>query len=90
VPKARLGEADSRYSMWDLRRCCYLSERYQRRVGNGNSFVVTLTRVNADTRKTESVRLEPHPPYLLPSAVEARHWGATYALYRVSELRLRS
>ena len=29
------------------------------------------------------MRLEPHPPYISPTAVEARHWGATYALYRV-------
>jgi hypothetical protein len=27
--------------------------------------------------------MEPHPPYLRPTALEARHWGATYALYRV-------
>ncbi|KAG7099686.1 hypothetical protein E1B28_001508 [Marasmius oreades] len=26
--------------------------------------------------------MEPHPPYVCPSALEARHWGATYALYR--------
>lgn len=45
--------------------------------------MVTLWRVNSDTKKTESVRLEPHPPYVMPSAIEARHWGATYALYRV-------
>lgn len=31
----------------------------------------------------DSVRLEPHPPYICPTAPEARHWGATYALYRV-------
>jgi ATP-dependent RNA helicase DHX57 len=29
------------------------------------------------------VRMEPHPPYICKSALEARHWGATYALYRV-------
>lgn len=27
--------------------------------------------------------MEPHPLYLRPTALEARHWGATYALYRV-------
>jgi hypothetical protein len=27
--------------------------------------------------------MTPHPPYLCPTALEARHWGATYALYRV-------
>ncbi|KAF9015717.1 P-loop containing nucleoside triphosphate hydrolase protein [Cyathus striatus] len=26
--------------------------------------------------------MEPHPPYCRPTALEARHWGATYALYR--------
>ncbi|KAF8481792.1 P-loop containing nucleoside triphosphate hydrolase protein [Russula ochroleuca] len=26
--------------------------------------------------------MEPHPPYTCKSALEARHWGATYALYR--------
>ena len=29
------------------------------------------------------MRMEPHPPYICNSALEARHWGATYALYRV-------
>ncbi len=29
--------------------------------------------------------MEPHPPFVMPSALEARHWGATYALYRVSK-----
>ena len=29
------------------------------------------------------MRMEPHPPYVCKSALEARHWGATYALYRV-------
>ncbi|KAH9934840.1 P-loop containing nucleoside triphosphate hydrolase protein [Fomitopsis serialis] len=50
---------------------------------DGYSFAVTLSRVNKKTSNKESVRLEPHPPYVLPSALEARHWGATYALYRV-------
>ncbi|KAL4253594.1 hypothetical protein ABKN59_003415 [Abortiporus biennis] len=53
-----------------------------RRQGNGFSFVVTLSRINKKNSERESVRLEPHPPYLSPSALEARHWGATYALYR--------
>ena len=36
------------------------------------------------------MRLEPHPPYARPTALEARHWGAIYALYRVRKLlRLR-
>ena len=46
--------------------------------------MVTLYYVNPKTSQTESVRLEPHPPYTRPAAIEARHWGATYALYRVS------
>ncbi|KAI0931624.1 hypothetical protein AcW2_000470 [Taiwanofungus camphoratus] len=41
-----------------------------------------LSRINKRTSQKESVRLEPHPPYIVPSALEARHWGATYALYR--------
>jgi ATP-dependent RNA helicase DHX57 len=27
--------------------------------------------------------MQPNPPYYLPTAIEAKHWGATYALYRV-------
>lgn len=27
---------------------------------------------------------QPHPPYVRPTAPEARQWGATYALYRVA------
>ncbi|KAH7923230.1 P-loop containing nucleoside triphosphate hydrolase protein [Leucogyrophana mollusca] len=54
----------------------------QRPSGNGWSFVVTLSRVNKKTSRIEAVRLEPHPPYVRPTALEARHWGATYAMYR--------
>ncbi|OSD00833.1 P-loop containing nucleoside triphosphate hydrolase protein [Trametes coccinea BRFM310] len=53
-----------------------------RRHADGYSFVVTLSRLNKRTSERESVRMEPHPPYITPSAPEARHWGATYALYR--------
>ncbi|KAF4611691.1 hypothetical protein D9613_004209 [Agrocybe pediades] len=49
---------------------------------SGFSFVVTLSRYNKKTSEKDTVRMEPHPPYFRPSAVEARHWGATYALYR--------
>lgn len=59
----------------------------QRRQGDGYSFAVTLSRIDKKTSRKDSVRLEPHPPCVLPSALEARHWGATYALYRVSVLR---
>jgi len=55
-----------------------------RKIGDQFGFVVTLYHVNPKTSQTESVRLEPHPPYTRPTAIEARHWGATYALYRVS------
>ena len=61
-------------------------ERLQFRKGDGYSFAVTLSRVNKKNEH-ESVRLEPHPPYVRPTAIEARHWGATYALYRVSNVQ---
>ncbi|KAF7302730.1 Dead deah box [Mycena chlorophos] len=53
-----------------------------RKNANGFSFVVTLSKINKKSGQKESVRFEPHPPYNMPSAIEARHWGATYALYR--------
>lgn len=52
----------------------------------GYSFTVTLKQYNKKTSQTDSVRMEPHPPFLMPSAIEARHWGATYALYRVGSV----
>ena len=61
----------------------------QYRQSNGYAFAVTLSRTNKKN-EPESVRLEPHPPYVLPTALEARHWGATYALYRVSSLQYTS
>ncbi|KAI1793062.1 P-loop containing nucleoside triphosphate hydrolase protein [Ganoderma leucocontextum] len=53
-----------------------------RRQGDGHSFSVMLSRVNKKGSERETVRLEPYPPYVMPSVLEARHWGATYALYR--------
>ncbi|KAL0581083.1 putative ATP-dependent RNA helicase ucp12 [Marasmius crinis-equi] len=53
-----------------------------RKQPNGWSFVVTLSKINKKTSQKDTVRMEPHPPYVCPSALEARHWGATYALYR--------
>ncbi|KAI0713143.1 P-loop containing nucleoside triphosphate hydrolase protein [Cerioporus squamosus] len=53
-----------------------------RRNANGYSFSITLSRLNKKTSERESVRLEPHPPFVMSSVLEARHWGATYALYR--------
>ncbi|KAH8992445.1 P-loop containing nucleoside triphosphate hydrolase protein [Lactarius akahatsu] len=50
--------------------------------GDGWAFVVTLTRTSKNGQDRQSVRMEPHPPYICKSALEARHWGATYALYR--------
>ncbi|KIY51989.1 P-loop containing nucleoside triphosphate hydrolase protein [Fistulina hepatica ATCC 64428] len=52
-----------------------------RKRDGGFSFVITLSRVSKKGEK-ETVRLEPHPSRICPSAIEARHWGATYALYR--------
>ncbi|KAF5352726.1 hypothetical protein D9756_005876 [Leucocoprinus leucothites] len=49
---------------------------------SGHSFVVTLARLNKKTSERETVRLVPPQPYYRESALEARHWGATYALYR--------
>ncbi|KAK0198729.1 P-loop containing nucleoside triphosphate hydrolase protein [Armillaria mellea] len=53
-----------------------------RQVGADWTFTVILSRINKKSSGKESVRLTPHPPYLMSSALEARHWGATYALYR--------
>ncbi|PIL31325.1 hypothetical protein GSI_06023 [Ganoderma sinense ZZ0214-1] len=53
-----------------------------RRQGDGYSFSVMLSRANKKSSERETVRLEPHPPYIMPSVLEARHWGATYAMYR--------
>ncbi|KAK0208634.1 P-loop containing nucleoside triphosphate hydrolase protein [Desarmillaria ectypa] len=51
-------------------------------IGASWTFTVTLSRINKKSFEKESLRLTPHPPYVMPSALEARHWGATYALYR--------
>ncbi|KAF9486472.1 P-loop containing nucleoside triphosphate hydrolase protein [Pholiota conissans] len=51
---------------------------------NKFTFMVTLSRWNQKKSEREIVRMEPHPPYFRPSAIEAKHWGATYALYRFS------
>jgi hypothetical protein len=47
------------------------------------SFSAILSRVNKKSSDRESVTLRPREKYLCPTALEARHWGATYALYRV-------
>ncbi|KAJ6575382.1 P-loop containing nucleoside triphosphate hydrolase protein [Mycena capillaripes] len=48
----------------------------------GYSFTVTLSKLNKKSGQKDTVRMEPHPPYISASAIESRHWGATYALYR--------
>lgn len=67
----------SSYDSWHI---------FQFQQSNGWSFRATVSRINKKTTQRESVRLEPHPPYLKTSSLEARHWGATYALYRVRPL----
>ncbi|KAF9245882.1 P-loop containing nucleoside triphosphate hydrolase protein [Melanogaster broomeanus] len=58
------------------------SDIRERKHGDGWTFVVTLSRINKKSSQKETVRFEPHPPYTRTTALEARHWGATYALYR--------
>ncbi|KAK7064008.1 dead deah box [Favolaschia claudopus] len=48
--------------------------------------VVDTRRQQGGFSFTDSVRMVPHPPYISPSAIEARHWGATYALYRLNRV----
>ncbi|KAF8215940.1 P-loop containing nucleoside triphosphate hydrolase protein [Mycena galopus ATCC 62051] len=59
---------------------CIVDTRKQR---DGYSFTVHLSKLNKKSGQKETVRMEPHPPYTCPSPIEARHWGATYALYRI-------
>ncbi|KAJ7040354.1 P-loop containing nucleoside triphosphate hydrolase protein [Mycena alexandri] len=53
-----------------------------RRQQGGYAFTVTISKLNKKSGQKETTRMEPHPAYICPSAIEARHWGATYALYR--------
>ncbi|KAG5647688.1 hypothetical protein DXG03_008411 [Asterophora parasitica] len=48
----------------------------------GWAFVVFLAKINKKTNERESIRMAPDQPYLSPTSLEARHWGATYALHR--------
>lgn len=61
------------------------SRLFQPKRGEGWAFVVVLARIvkTKNGQDRQSVRMEPRPPYVCKSALEARHWGATYALYRV-------
>lgn len=46
--------------------------------------VVTLKkRTSKNVYDLDSVRLVPLPPLKMPTAQEAKHWGACYALFRV-------
>lgn len=60
-----------------------VTKLFQRHGKDGYTFVVTLNRHNKKTSETEIVRMQPSPPKYLPTAAEAKHWGATYALHRV-------
>ncbi|KAJ7170133.1 P-loop containing nucleoside triphosphate hydrolase protein [Mycena filopes] len=57
-----------------------------RRQQAGYGFAVTLSKLNKKSGQKETVHMEPHPAYISPSAIEARHWGATYALYRLNRV----
>ena len=85
MPKGRMGKTCSRHGIHIFTLVINPSDLFiqQQRGSEGWSFSVTLSRHNKKTSQRESVRMEPHPPYLRPTALEARHWGATYALYRV-------
>lgn len=51
------------------------------------SGMVTLRkRVSKNVYDLESVRLVPHPPLEIATAAEAKHYAATYAMFRVSHL----
>jgi len=53
---------------------------------NGQKWtgVVTLQkRVSKNIYELEKVRLEPRPGLEIDTAQEAKHWAATYALFRV-------
>ncbi|KAN0062041.1 putative ATP-dependent RNA helicase ucp12 [Thecaphora frezii] len=58
-----------------------------RRHANGFSCVVTLKKANKqDALNPHTVRFEPKEPGLrldCHSSLEAKHWGATYALFRI-------
>ena len=93
MPEKRLGETGCRYRkaffffLSGIRNCL---PEHQRKHGEGWTFVVSLNRMNKRTSQKETVRFESHPPYTRSTALEARHWGATYALYRVRNLYFNS
>ena len=88
MSKKWLGETRSDHSQFLLTlydKLITLTYRGQRHHPDGYHFTVILRRQNKKTSQLDSVRLEPHPPLYMPSALEAKHWGATYALYRVCQ-----
>ena len=59
---------------------------------NGGSDPPTFTgwvtlrkRVSKNVYELDTVRLVPHPPLHIGTAAEAKHYAATYALFRVSD-----
>jgi len=47
-------------------------------------WVTLRKRVSKNVYDLETVRLQPHPPLEIATAAEARHFAATYAMFRVS------
>lgn len=93
LSKAKVGEAGVYYGMIYADRARILSDIYhQRKTPDGFSSMVILRAVNSKTKETVSL-----PPLKLPpthehlaaqsTAVEARHFAATYALFRVCSMR---
>jgi ATP-dependent RNA helicase DHX57 len=56
----------------------------QARYQDGFNAIVTLYKDIRNSPDKERVRIMPQPPLSLPTANEAKHWGATYALHRFS------
>ncbi|KAJ7246262.1 P-loop containing nucleoside triphosphate hydrolase protein [Mycena haematopus] len=81
-PLSLLNERLCQKNGWEK---CIIDTRRQQ---DGYSFTVTLSKLNKKSGQKETVRMEPHPPHISPSAIEARHWGATYALYRFNAVQL--
>lgn len=84
MSKERLGEtrsANSKYRKLQL----YLFFNPYRQFRNREGFtgVVIVRKRNTKTSTIDAVRLEPRPPLEMKTANEAKHWAATYALYRV-------
>ncbi|KAF8323715.1 P-loop containing nucleoside triphosphate hydrolase protein [Clavulina sp. PMI_390] len=48
----------------------------------GFTAIITLAKDIKNSPNKETVRMLPQPPLIMPSAMEAKHWGAVYALHR--------